>query len=163
MTSVNQPLANRNGAAIDEELDPHSVHLHWLLLLLATLWTLIIVVVVFWYHVAEPIGVLSITVNGHTYTGNPPALTLFEKDGVSSLTIVIVPLVGLLVGAASLEVRTRRRTSAQGAAALIVGACLALFSLFGLLWGVASIGVVGALVILSARSLKTVHADELAS
>ena len=61
-----------------KELDPHSVHLHWLLLFLATLWTLLIVVVVFWYHVAEPTGVLSIIVNGHTYTGNPSALSLFE-------------------------------------------------------------------------------------
>jgi hypothetical protein len=44
-----------------------------------------------------------------------------------------------------------------------VGACLALFSLFGLLWGVASIGVVGGLVALSALPIKTVNADALAS
>jgi hypothetical protein len=139
------------------------VHLHWLLLLLATLWTLLIVVVVFWYHVAEPAGVLSITVNGHTYTGNPPALSLFERDAVSALTIVCAPLVGLLVGAASLEVRTRRGTSGRGAAALIVGGCLAFLSLFGLLWGVASVGVVGGLVTLSALPIMTVDGDALTS
>jgi hypothetical protein len=133
------------------------------LLLLATLWTLLIVVVVFWYHIAEPRGILSITVNGHTYTGDPPALTLFESDAVSAIDIVIAPLVGLLVGAASLELRTRRRSSAPGAVALIVGGCVALFSLFGLLWGVASIGVVGVLVLLSALPIETVPADALGS
>lgn len=162
MTSATEPT-DRNGVAHGNELDPHSVHRHWLLLLLATLWTLIIVVVVFWYHLAEPLGVLSITVNGHTYVGNPPALTLFERDAVSALIIVIAPIVGLLVGAASLEVRTRRRTSGQGAAALIVGACVAFFSLFGLLWGVASIGVVGVLVLLSALPIETGHGDALRS
>lgn len=139
------------------------MHRHWLLLLLATLWTLVIVVVVFWYHVAEPKGILSITVNGHTYTGNPPALTLFESDAVSAIDIVIAPAIGLLVGAASLEVRSRRRSSAPEAVALIVGGCVALFSLFGLLWGVASIGVVGVLVLLSALPIETVPADALAS
>jgi hypothetical protein len=47
--------------------------------------------------------------------------------------------------------------------ALIVGGCVALFSLFGLLWGVASIGVVGVLVLLSALPIETVPADGLAS
>ena len=128
--------------------------LHWLLLLGATLWTAIIVLVVFTYHLPEPAGVLGITINGHTYTGNPPALTLFQRDPVSAFTIVIAPLVGLLAGAASLEVRWRRQSSAQGAPALVVGACLALFSLFGLLWGVASVGVVGGLVALSALPIR---------
>lgn len=158
MSSANRPTAE--GA---RDLDPRSVHRHWLLLLLATLWTLVIVVVVFWYHVAEPKGILSITVNGHTYTGNPPALTLFESDAVSAIDIVIAPAIGLLVGAASLEVRSRRRSSAPWAVALIVGGCVALFSLFGLLWGVASIGVVGVLVLLSALPIETVPADALAS
>jgi hypothetical protein len=163
MNSAHAPAAGRNDVARGRELDPRSVRLHWLLLLLATLWTLLIVVVVFWYHVAEPIGVLSITVNGHTYTGSPPALTLFESNGMPALAIVIAPVLGLLTGAASLEARTRRRTSAEGVAALIGGGFLALFSLFGLLWGIASIGVVGGLVVLSALSIKTVHGDALAS
>jgi hypothetical protein len=144
-------------------LDSRSVHLHWLTLLLATLWTLVIVTVVFWHHVAEPAGVLSITVNGHTYTGNPPALTLFENDTVSGLIIVIAPLFAVLVGAASLELRIRRRTSAEGVIALVVGGLVAFFSLFGLLWGVATIGVVGVLVLLSALSIKTVPVETAAS
>jgi hypothetical protein len=106
---------------------------------------------------------LSITVNGHTYTGNPPALTLFENDTVSGLIIVIAPLFAVLVGAASLELRIRRRTSAEGVIALVVGGLVAFFSLFGLLWGVATIGVVGVLVLLSALSIKTVPVETAAS
>jgi hypothetical protein len=76
---------------------------------------------------------------------------------------VCAPLVGLLLGAAGLEVRTRRGTSGRGAAPLIVGGCLAFLSLFGLLWGVASVGVVGGLVTLSALPIMTVDGDALTS
>ncbi len=106
--------------------------------------------VVFNYHIPEPIGELSITVNGHTYVGTPPALTLFERDIPSALMIAIVPFVGLLVGAIDLGVRTKFQRRGRGLAALIAGSGIALFSIFGLLWGVASLGFVGALVALSA-------------
>jgi hypothetical protein len=152
----NQSMFDEYGVPFKKVLDPQSVRRHGLLLLLATFWTLLIVVVVFLYHIAEPVGALSITTNGHTYVGNPPALTLFERDSVGALNIVIAPLIGLLVGAATLEFRTRRGTSAPSVLAIVVGALLALFSLFGLLWGVASIGVVAVLVILSARSIKSI-------
>jgi len=48
-------------------------------------------------HVPEPKGVLSVTINGRTYLGNPPALTLFQKDLVSFVTVAIVLGTGLLV------------------------------------------------------------------
>jgi hypothetical protein len=137
------------------QLDAHSVRLHWLVLALAASWALVIVVVVFGYHIDQPLGVLSVTVNGHTYTGNPPALTLFENDAVSGLIIVLAPLVCVLVGATSLAVRSLRRTSSEGVPALAVGGLVALLSIFGLLWGIASVGVVGLLVLLSALSIKT--------
>lgn len=156
----NKPTPSGAGVTV---LNSRSVHLHWLTLLLATLWTLVIVMVVFWYHVAEPTGVLSITVNGHTYTGNPPALTLFEHDTISGLIIVIAPLFAVLVGAASLELRIRRHTSSEGVVALAVGGLVTFFSLFGLLWGVASIGVVGVLVLLSALTIKTDSVDAATS
>jgi hypothetical protein len=151
----NQSLFDEYGVPLQRELDPRSLRRHWLLLLLAALWTLLIVAVVFAYHIAEPSGVLSITTNGHTYVGNPPALTLFDRDAVGARNIVAAPLIGLLVGALSLQVRTRRGTSRASVLAIVVGAFLAAFSLFGLLWGVASIGVVAVLVILSARSIKS--------
>jgi hypothetical protein len=144
------------GVPLKRALDPQSVRRHWLLLLLAALWTLLIVIVVFMYHIAEPSGVLSITTNGHTYVGNPPALTLFDRDAVGARDIVAAPLIGLLVGAFSLQVRTRRGTGRASVLAIVFGAFLAAFSLFGLLWGVASIGVVAVLVILSARSIKEI-------
>jgi hypothetical protein len=149
------PLITSAPRASRDELDPRSVLIRWSLLLGAALWTGVIVVVVFNYHIPEPVGVLGITINGHSYSGNPPALALFERDPVSAYMIVVAPVVGLVVGAATLAVRARHRSTAQGAAALIVGACIALFSLFGLLWGVASVGVVGGLVALSALPIKT--------
>jgi hypothetical protein len=152
----NQSMFDQYGVPLKTELESQSVRRHWLLLLLAALWTLLIVVVVFMYHIAEPSGVLGITINGHTYAGNPPALTLFERDAVGARNIVAAPLIGLLVGAASLQRRTRRGTSTPSVLATVVGAFLALFSLFGLLWGVASIGAVAVLVILSARSIKLI-------
>jgi len=151
----NQSMFDQYGVPLPRELDPQSVRRHSLLLLLAALWTMLISLVVFLYHIAEPSGVLSITTNGHTYSGNPPALTLFERDSVSALNIVVAPLLGLLVGAASLSFRLRRGSGTAGVLAIIVGGFLALFSLFGLLWGVASIGVVAVLVILSARPIAT--------
>jgi hypothetical protein len=36
----------------------------------------------------------------------------------------------------------------------VLGAMVIAFSLFGLIWGIASMGVVGALIVLSGRPLK---------
>jgi hypothetical protein len=154
VANPNQSMFDEYGVPLKTGLSPLSVRRHWLLLLLAALWTVVIVVIVFEYHIAEPSGVLSITTNGHTYAGSPPALTLFERDAVGARSIIVAPLIGLLVGAASLQLRTRRGNSSPSVLAIVVGGFLALFSLFGLLWGVASIGVVAVLVILSARSIK---------
>lgn len=48
----------------------------------------------------------------------------------------------------------RRKDSRPGVPSLIVGALLTAFSLFGLLWGLLSIGVIGLLLMLASRPLK---------
>lgn len=117
----------------------------------AVLWSLAWMVVAFGHHVNEPVGVLSITINNTTYTGNPPALTLFERDPLSvylALAVVCAALVFSVVDALGLA---RRAPGERSIVAVAAGALLVAFSLFGLLWGLLSIGVVGVLLIISSR------------
>ena len=53
----------------------------WILLALATLWAIGVTLFIFGFHINEPKGVLTMTTGGRTYVGNPPALTLYERDG----------------------------------------------------------------------------------
>lgn len=122
---------------------------------LALLWSVVVFAVIFGYHIAEPISSMgSISTNGHTYFGNPPALTLFQRDSVSFINVVIVLVAGLVVSMIDLVVRIVRHSQRPGTVAVIAGVVVVLFSLFGLLWGVASVGVVGVLLILSGRPTR---------
>jgi hypothetical protein len=116
---------------------------------LALLWAIVVVVVLARYHVPEPLGATSVTTNGHTYYGNPPALTMPESDPVSFAVITITMGLGVVVGIGDLVVRKLRSVSGWGQGAVIAGIVVILMSLFGLLLGLASIGVDGALIILS--------------
>jgi hypothetical protein len=116
---------------------------------LALLWAIVVVVVLARYHVPEPLGATSVTTNGHTYYGNPPALTMPESDPVSFAVITITMGLGVVVGIGDLVVRKLRSVSGWGHGAVIAGIVVILMSLFGLLLGLASIGVDGALIILS--------------
>ena len=121
----------------------------WLFLGLALLWSVVAVAVLLGYHTPEPLGVLGVTINGHTYLGNPPALTLFERDPASFVTVIIVLGAGLLASTIDLVMRFEHRTSRTGTLAIISGSAVVLVSLFGLLVGLAGVGVVGALLIFS--------------
>src|ERR1019366_995560 len=116
---------------------------------LALLWSVVAVAVLLGHHIAEPIGVLSLTTNGHTYFGNPPSLTLFQRDPISFINVVIVLVVGLVASMIDLVVRIVRHSQRPGTVAVIAGVAVVLFSLFGLLWGLASIGLVGVLLVFS--------------
>ena len=107
------------------------------------------------YHLAEPHGVLSVNTGGHTYYGNPPTLTLNQQDPVSTKIVTIALGLALLVGTVDLVVRTTRRMTAPGVAALSAGGTLILFSFFGLLRGLAGIGTAGLFVIMSGLAMKT--------
>ncbi len=128
--------------------------MRWFFLLLALAWVAIALGVVFGYHIAQPVGELSVTIGGHTYYGNPPAVTLYEKDPVSVIIMMAV-LGGCLVASfVELVVRAQRRWTRPGSVAIVTGGLTILFSLFGLLYGLASVGVIGALVLLSGLPTK---------
>ena len=121
----------------------------WLLIVLAVLWSGVAVAVLLEYHVPEPLGMTSITTNGHTYVGDPPALTLFERDPVSFVTIAVTLGMGLLVGLIDLIVRSNQHNARVGLVAIVGGSLVLLVSLFGLLLGLLGVGVVGILLIAS--------------
>lgn len=126
----------------------------WIFLVLALCWALLSVVIILRYHLKEPAGTTSITTNGHTYYGRPPALTLEERDPFSAAFITVALSVGLLVAAADLSVRQMTRRRGWGVPAVAAGVALMMISLLGLLWGLAGIGVTGALLILSGWPAK---------
>jgi hypothetical protein len=110
----------------------------------------------FTFHLLEPNGILSVTVANRTYVGNPPALTLFERDP-HLLVVVGVPTACVLVAATTeLVLRTRRPTRFQGVgpAATVAGVLLVALSLLGWIVGVLGIGTIGVLVLLSGVRLK---------
>lgn len=124
-----------------------------LLVAAASLWTLACFAVAVGYHINEPPGVQSITLNGHTYVGSPPALSLMQRDPNAVLLAAVLVLVAILVAAVDVDRRRRRDDRRPGVASVIVGVLLVLFSLFGLGWGLASLGVVGLLVVLASRPI----------
>ncbi|HEV3266534.1 MAG TPA: DUF2510 domain-containing protein [Acidimicrobiales bacterium] len=128
----------------------------WRLSLLAAAWLWAGGVIAFCltYHLAEPQGVLSVSTGGHTYFGNPPALTLYQRDPVSAKIIGVALGLAVLAGTIDLAVRTVFRLTGPGVAALLAGGLLILFSLFGLLWGLGGVGTVGLLVILSGMGMN---------
>lgn len=121
----------------------------WLLLAFAFLWSGIAFAVLLGYHVPETIGMTSITTNGHTYVGNPPALTLFQRDSVSFVIIAVTLGAGLLISLTDLIVRSSQRASRFGNGAFAAGGAVLLMSLFGLVIGLVGVGVAGGLLIAS--------------
>ena len=90
-------------------------------------------VFIFGYHINEPVGELSVTTSGRTYVGNPPALTLYEKDRVTwEIALLLIGLV-LVAGVTDLLIRTLRHSNGLGILAIAGGGLLVLYSLFGLI------------------------------
>jgi len=94
------------------------------------------------------------TTGGRAFVGNPPALTLYEKGGVIwEINLFLIGLV-LVSGAIDLLVRTIRRWTGPGVLAMVAGALLVVYSLFGLIYGLLGIGTIGILVILVGIPMK---------
>jgi hypothetical protein len=116
---------------------------------LAVAWAVLTLVVLTHYHVNQPLGETSVTTNGHTYYGHPPALTLRQKDPASYSIVAITVVVGTIVATADLVVRRLKHRRGWATGAVVAGADMIAFSLFGLLLGLATMGVAGSLLLLA--------------
>lgn len=126
----------------------------WVFLALAVAWAVVTLVVVTRYHLNQPRGETSVTINAQTYRGFPPSLTLAESKPGLYQTLLVALVAALAIGVGDLLLRVTHQQTRPGFGALDAGALVGLFSLVGLVWGVASLGVVGALLVLSARPLS---------
>jgi magnesium-transporting ATPase (P-type) len=131
-----------------------SIVWRWVSLASATLWAVGVGLFVFGYHINEPVGELSVTTGGRTYVGNPPALSLHEKNGTMwEIALFLIGLV-LVAGATDLVVRTLRQSTGLGILAIAGGGLLVLYSLFGLIYGLLGVGTIGVLVVLVGLPMK---------
>lgn len=129
-------------------------------LAIASVWALGVASFIIGYHIDEPHGVLTISVGGRTYAGNPPALTLYQKDGV--IWEIALLMVGLVIGlgAADLLFRTVRRLAVPGFVAIVAGGLLVAYSLFGLVYGLLGVGTIGVFVILAGLPMKPSQVED---
>lgn len=134
-------------------LRPASIAWRAIFLGAAWLWAGGVMAFLLSYHFAQPRSPY-LAVGGHIYYTRPPALTLDQQDPVSTKIIALALGLSLVVATVDLVVRTARRIPAPGIAALLAGGMLMLFSLFGLLRGLAGIGTVGVCVTLSGLAMK---------
>jgi len=111
------------------------------------------------YHFSQPSTPWA-TYNGHTFYTHFPAQTLAQRDHVSAEIVTIALVLAVGIGTLDLVVRLVRRMDAVGVAAICGGGMLMLFSLFGLLRGLAGIGTAGLLLILSGLPMKSTAAAE---
>jgi len=123
-------------------------------LVAAWLWAGAVVAFYHGYHIAQP-PVAWAEYGGHTFTTHPPALTLAQRDHVSAEIVTVALCLAVGIGTVDLVVRIVWRMRAPGVAAISAGGMLMLFSLFGLLRGLAGIGTAGLLVILSGLPMRS--------
>jgi hypothetical protein len=146
---TNQRLPHlRRRVRSDTPLLASSLRWRWICVATAALWTIIIAIVVFRYHVGNLDGTTGSLVI-------PVDATLYEHGQGAAMFIILAPACAVAVGLFDLVARTRQRRGAPGVAAIAIGGCVTAFSLFGLLWGLASVGVVGALIVLSGQAMKS--------
>ncbi len=117
-------------------------------LLLAYAWSGLVIGVVVGYHLAQPKQVIA-TVNGRSIYYAPPATTLAQRDHVSAEIINIAIVVCLLVATSELTYRLIRKRYRLGGFALGAAVSLAMFSVFGLVWGILAMCPISLFVLLS--------------
>ncbi len=113
----------------------------WACLAIALFWGTLGILVVLNLHV-DPDNQRNIAgqLVMHTVYVRDPGLWVANFVGVGS---------AIVVAAVELALRTRRRSARPGPVAFVVGSFLCLYSLFGLLYGVAAIAPIGVMVIVS--------------
>ncbi len=127
---------------------------HVMVLVAAWAWAAAVLAFYYGYHFAKPSSPWMIY-NGRTYYTHPPAQTLAQSDHVSAEIVTIALGLALIMGTLDLIARLVRRMPVLGVAAIIGGGLLMVFSLFGLLRGLAGIGTAGLLLILTGIPLRS--------
>jgi hypothetical protein len=79
--------------------------------------------------------------------------TLFQHDPTSLWIALVICLTALLVASGGLAWRLARDVSTQGNAEMASGCVLVVFSVFGLIYGLLTIGLLGFLLILVSRPI----------
>ncbi len=87
------------------------------------------------------------------------SLTLFQKDHAIIVLGGALMLFVLAIATTELAWRVKKGRSNQGPVTTVVAACVTAFSLFGLIFGLLSIGAIGSCALLSARPLKGVKGE----
>ncbi len=141
-----------------DALRDRSLHLRWACLLGALAWAAVAIGVIYGVHISQ----------GHwsvwksicdpqctNYYVHPPALTLFAQDPSAFVVVTGLMCAAIVAGATDLIVRSRKGVTGRGMIATAAGTLTVLYSLFGLLLGLASVGVVGALIVLSGLPVKS--------
>lgn len=128
----------------------------WRIVFLAAAWLWAGAVVAFYYgyHLAQPSSPWAVY-DGHTVYTHPPAQTLAQADHVSAEIVTTALALAVGIGTLDLVVRLVGRMPVPGLAAMSAGGMLVLFSLFGLLRGLAGIGTAGLLVSLSGLPMES--------
>ncbi len=85
--------------------------------------------------------------------GQPIFRTVYARDpGLWQANFVGIGLT-VVVAALELLVRWRRKSRGTGVVATVLGSALCLYSLFGLLYGIAGVAPIGVMLILSGRRI----------
>ena len=123
----------------------NSYRARWLCLVLGILWGLGAVLVVLHLHVNPD--------NLRDVQGQPIFRTVYARD--PGLWVANFVGIGVAVAIAAIElvVRTARRNQGPSVVAIVLGALLCLYSLFGLLYGIVAVAPIGIMLILSGRSV----------
>lgn len=116
-------------------------------LIVAAGWALLWLGISYVYHINEPAGIRGIA--------NPPALTLYQRNSLLVVYSMIAVILAFFIAAIDVEVRQRRHSRRRGRLSVVAGSLLVVFSLFGFVWGLVSVGVVGLLILVASRPATT--------
>jgi hypothetical protein len=117
----------------------------WLCLVVGVLWGLAALLVVLRLHVNPN--------NLRDVHGQPVFRTVYARDPGLWVANFVGIGTAIVLAAVELAVRTQRKSKGPGVVAIALGALLCLYSLFGLLYGIAAVAPIGVMLIVSGRGM----------
>jgi hypothetical protein len=140
---------------VNTPLQPRSRRWRLVWLAAAILWAAGAAAFILGYHFNQPSSVWAQIGNRKFYT-HPPATTFYQRDHVPFGILLLFMGLTVIGGMVDLAFRAWRRLTQPGIVAIAAGGLLALYSLFGLIFGFLGIGTIGLFVILSGLPMKAV-------